>query len=62
MLSRCCFHYLVENLILYLKKDIQHFYIGLMLLSQSKIIRLAIDEKIESKTENYNNLVPGGKG
>ena len=27
VVSRCCFHHLVENSILY-KKDIQHFYIG----------------------------------
>ena len=37
MLSRCCFHHLVENSILY-KKDIQHFYIGPILFSENKIM------------------------
>ena len=33
VLYSCCFHYLVENSILYKKKDIQHFYIGPILFS-----------------------------
>ena len=35
VLSRCCFHHLVENSILY-KKDIQHFYIGPILFQKIK--------------------------
>ena len=35
MLSRCCFHHIVENSILY-KTDIQHFYIGSILYSEIK--------------------------
>ena len=35
MLFRCCFHHIVENLILY-KKDIQPFYIGPILFSEIK--------------------------
>ena len=46
MLSRCCFHHIVENSILY-KKDIQHFYIGPILYSENKIIRSA--EKLTVK-------------
>ena len=45
VLSRCCFHHIVENSILY-KKDIQHFYIGPILLSENKIIRLVIGGKV----------------
>ena len=37
VLSRCCFHHLVENSFLY-KKDIQHFYIGSILFSENKIM------------------------
>ena len=35
VLSRCCFHHLVENSILY-KKVIQHFYIGTILFQKVK--------------------------
>ena len=35
MLSRCCFHHFVENLILF-KNDIQHFYIGQILFDKIK--------------------------
>ena len=35
VLSRCCFHHLVENSILY-KKDIQHFCIGPILFQKIK--------------------------
>ena len=41
VLSRCCFHHLVENSILY-KKDIQHFCIGPILFSENKIIRSVV--------------------
>ena len=66
MLSRCCFHHLVENLILY-RKDIQHFYIEPILFSSNKIIWLAVVRKVEGKKNNLvpgvrngkNNLVPG---
>ena len=37
MQSRCCFHHLVEHLILY-KNDIQIFYIGPILFSYNKMI------------------------
>ena len=37
VLSRCCFHYIVENSILY-KRDIQHFCIGPILFSENKIM------------------------
>ena len=37
VLSRYCFHHLVENSILY-KKDIQHFYIGPILYAENKIM------------------------
>ena len=37
VLSRCCFHNIVENSILY-KKDIQHFCIGPILFSENKIM------------------------
>ena len=47
-LSRCCFHHLVENSILY-KKDIQHFYIGPILFSENKIIRSGSVEKLTVK-------------
>ena len=45
VISRCCFHHLVENSILY-KKDIQHFYIGPILLSENKIVRSVVGGKI----------------
>ena len=40
VLSRCCFHHLVENSILY-KKDILHFYIESIFFSENKIIQSA---------------------
>ena len=46
VLSRCCFHHLVENSILY-KKDIQHFYIGPILFSENKIIRSVVGGKVD---------------
>ena len=48
MLSRCCFHHLVENSILY-KKDIQSFYIGPILFSENKIIRSVGDGKVDGQ-------------
>ena len=65
MLSRCCFHHLVENSILY-KKDIQHFYIGLILFSENQNIRSVVGGKADGQflfgagveTENFY-LVPG---
>ena len=48
VLFRCCFHYLVENLILY-KKDIQHFYIGPILFSEHKIIRSVVGGKVDGE-------------
>ena len=46
MLTRCCFHHLVENSIHY-KKDIQNFYIGPMLFSENKIIRSVVGGKVD---------------
>ena len=48
MLSRCCFHHLLENSILY-KKDIQHFYIGPILFSENKIIRSVVGGKVDDQ-------------
>ena len=48
MLSRCCFHHLVENSILY-KKDTQPFYIGPILFSENKIIRLVVGGKVDGQ-------------
>ena len=48
MLSRCCFHHLVENSILY-KKDIQPFNIGPILFSENKIIRSVIGGKVDGQ-------------
>ena len=48
VLSRCCFHHLVENSILY-KKDIQHFYIGPILFLENKIIRLVVGGKVDGQ-------------
>ena len=45
VLSRCCFHHLVENSILY-TKDIQPFYIGPLLFSENKIIRSVVSRKV----------------
>ena len=46
VLSRCCFHHLIENSILY-KKDIQHFYIGPILYSENKIIWSVVSGKVD---------------
>ena len=46
VLSRWCFHHLVENSILY-KKDIQHCYIGPILFSENKIIRSVVGGKVD---------------
>ena len=48
VLSRCCFHHLVENSILY-KKDIQHFYIGSIPFSENKIIRSVVGGKVDGQ-------------
>ena len=48
MLSRCCFHHLVENSILY-KKDIQHLCIGPILCSENKIIRSVVSRKVDGQ-------------
>ena len=48
MLSRCCFHHLVENSVLY-KKDIQHFYIGAILFSENEIIQLVVGGKVDGQ-------------
>ena len=48
VLSRCCFHHLVDNLIIY-KKDIQHFYIGPILFSENKIIRSVFGGKVDGQ-------------
>ena len=50
VLSRCCFHHLVENSILY-KKDIpvQHFCIGPILFSENKIIRSVVGGKVDGQ-------------
>ena len=48
VLSRCCFHHIVENSILY-KKDMQHFYIGPILYSENKIIRSVIGGKVDGQ-------------
>ena len=46
VLSRCCFHHLVENSIIY-KKDIQPFYIGSIFFSENKIIRSVVGGKVD---------------
>ena len=48
VLSRCCFHHIVENSILY-KKDIQHFCIGQILFSENKIKRSVVGGKVDSQ-------------
>ena len=48
VLSRCCFHHIVENLILY-KKNIQHFYIGPIIYSENKIIRSVVRGKVDGQ-------------
>ena len=48
VLSRCCFHYFVENPILY-KKDIPPFYIGQILFSENKIIRSVVSGKVDGQ-------------
>ena len=49
MLSRCCFHYLVANSILYKKKVLQHFYIGTILFLENKIILSVIGRKVDGQ-------------
>ena len=48
MLSRCCFHHLVENLILYKKmystSTSDHYF-----FSENKIIQLAIGGKVDGQ-------------
>ena len=48
MLSRCCFHHIVDNSILY-KKDIQHFCIGPILFSENKIKRSVVGGKVDGQ-------------
>ena len=48
VLSRCSFHHLVENSILY-KKDLQHLCIGPILFSENKIIRLVVSGKVDGQ-------------
>ena len=48
MLSRWCFHHLVENSILY-KKDIQTFNIGPIPFSENKIIRSVVGRKVDGQ-------------
>ena len=48
VLSRCCFHHIVENSILF-KKDIQHFYIGPILYSENKIIQSVVGGKVDGQ-------------
>ena len=48
VLSRCCFHHLVENSILY-KKDIQHFCIGPILFQKIKLYSRWSAEKLTVK-------------
>ena len=48
VLSRCCFHHLVENSILY-KKDIQHFCIEPIFFSENKIIRSVVGRKVDGQ-------------
>ena len=48
MLSRCCFHHLVKNSIVY-KKDIQPFYIGPILFSSNKIILSVVGGKLDGQ-------------
>ena len=61
VLSRCCFHHIVKNSILY-KKDIQHFYIGPILYSENEIIWSVIGGKVDgqilsgTRSEKRKNL------
>ena len=48
VLSRCCFHHIVENSILY-KKDIQRFYTGPIVYSENKIIRSVVGGKVDGQ-------------
>ena len=49
LLSKCCFHHLVENSILY-NKDIQHFYcIGSIIFSENKIICSVVGRKVDGQ-------------
>ena len=67
VLSRCSFHHVVENSILYIK-DIQHFCIGPILYSEKKIIRSVVGGKVDGQilfgTRSENRkfyLAPGMK-
>ena len=68
VLPRCCFHQLVDNSMLYKKKDIQHFYI-VPIFFLNKIIRSEVGGKVDgqnlfgvrSEKQKKNNLVPGDK-
>ena len=48
VLSRCCFHHLVEKSIT-CKKDIQHFCIGPIFFSENKIIRSVVGGEVDSQ-------------
>ena len=48
VLSRCCFHHIVENSILY-KNDIQHFCIGPILFSENKFKRSVVGGKVDGQ-------------
>ena len=48
VLSRCCFHHIVENSMLY-KKNIQHFYVGPILYSENKIVRSVVSGKVDGQ-------------
>ena len=48
VLSRCCFHHLVENSIIY-PKYILPFYIGPILFSENKIIRSMVGGKVDGQ-------------
>ena len=54
VLSRCCFHHLVKNSILY-KKDIQNFCIGPILFQKIKSYGLWLAQRLTVKFY----LVPG---
>ena len=64
VLSRCCFHHLVDNLILY-KKDTKHFYIGPILFHKIKSYswqKSRVKNNLVPRVRNGKNyLVPGDK-
>ena len=49
VLSRCCFHHIVENSILYKKRYIQHLHIGPILYSENEIIRSVVGGKVDGQ-------------